>query len=282
MKHIKYKNILIICVLLGMMVTACKSRQRLIDSTKHVENKENNQLFSDINTSTFDFNTFSSRLNLNLTNGTRSISSKANIRMVKDSAIQISVQPLFGVEVIRFYIDPNYVIILDRMNKRYVAESLDSLKEQYPVGFDFYTMQSILTNAPFVSGKRKVEDSDYQKFKYSQTSDLNYYLSSKDPESNIEYSFTINGNDRITFTHLMLYEKQQSLQWAYYNFAVLGKSSFPHKMNATISSKSRKIDAMFLFSDIVTNEPVQITPEVPESYKRTSLQEILKIISSKK
>ena len=107
MKHIKYKNILIICVLLGMMVTACKSRQRLIDSTKHVENKENNQLFSDINTSTFDFNTFSSRLNLNLTNGTRSISSKANIRMVKDSAIQISVQPLFGVEVIRFYIDPN-------------------------------------------------------------------------------------------------------------------------------------------------------------------------------
>lgn len=280
MKNVNYKNILIFCFILGLAVTACKPKQRIIYSTKPIEDKENNQLFSDINTNSFDFNTFSSRLNLIVTNGTRSISSKANIRMVKDSAIQISVQPLFGVEVLRFYIDPDSVVVLDRMNKRYVEESITSLKELYPVGFDFYTMQSILTNAPFVSGKSRVEDSDYRKFNYIQTSDLNYYLTSKDPESDIEYSFTVNGNDRITFTHLMQFKKQQSLQWTYDNFAVLGKNSFPHKMNAIISSKSRKINAEFLFSEIVTNEPVQITSQVPSSYRKTSIEEILKIMSS--
>ena len=266
---VNYKNIIIFSFVVLIAVTACKPKQRIIYSTKPVEDKENNQLFSDINTNTFDFNTFSSRLNMSLTSGTRSVSSRANLRMIKDSAILISVQPLFGVEVVRLYIDPNNILILDRMNKRYVKESLISLKEKYPVGFDFYTLQSILTNSPFVSGKSSVEDSDYRKFNITQ-----------DPESDIEYSFTVNGNDRITFTHLMQYKKQQSLQWAYDNFAILGNNSFPHKMNAVITSKSRKIDAEFLFSEIVTNVPVQITSQVPESYSKTSLDEILKIIAS--
>jgi hypothetical protein len=51
-------------------------------------------------------------------------------------------------------------------------------------------------------------------------------------------------------------------------------------MSAVITSKSRKIDAEFLFSEIVTNVPVQITSQVPESYSKTSLDEILKIIAS--
>lgn len=280
MKRVCYKYILLFSILLGLTITACKPRQRVIYSTKPIEDKENNQLFSDINSNSFDFNTFSSRLNMNLTSGTRSVSSRANIRMIKDRAIQISVQPLFGVEVLRLYIDTDTVIILDRMNKRYVEESLSSLKEFYPIGFDFYTMQSILTNAPFVAGKNRVEDSDYSKFNYIQTSDLNYYLYSKDPESDIEYSFTVNGNDRITFTHLMQYEQQQSLQWTYDNFTILGNSSFPHRMNARISAKSRIINADFLFSEIVTNEPIQITSQVPDSYSKVTIDEILKIIMS--
>lgn len=280
MKRVNYKNILFLSILLGLIITGCKSKQRIIYSTQPVENKENNQLFSDINNNSFDFDTFSSRLNMHITSGTRSLSSRANIRMVKDSAIQISVQPLFGVEVLRFYIDPDYVVILDRMNKRYVEESINTLKNHYPIGFDFYTMQSILTNAPFVSGKSKVEDSDYMKFNYIQTSDLNYYITSKDSESDIEYSFTVNADDRITFTHLMQYETQQSLQWAYGNFAIEGSNSFPHKMNATISSNSKKIDAEFLFSEIVTNEPIQISSQVPDSYSKTSIAEIIKIMTS--
>jgi len=84
---------------------------------------------------------------VNLTNGSKSLSSKANIRIIKDNALQISVQPLFGVEMLRFYMNPDTVMVLDRMNKRYVVEPITSLKELYPVGFDFYTMQSAFTNA---------------------------------------------------------------------------------------------------------------------------------------
>jgi hypothetical protein len=245
-----------------------------------VEDKENNELFSDIIASEFSCTTFSAKLNMNLTSGTRSLSSRANIRIVKDNALQISLQPLFGVEMFRLYINPDTVVVLDRMNKRYVKEAISTLKEHYPVGFDFYTMQSVFMNSLFVSGKNSVELSDYRKFNYSRTAGQNYYIDAKDAESGIEYSFIVNGDDRVTFTHLMQPEKKQSLQWRYSNFAVLKDNTFPQKMNVTLSTSSREINMEMLFSDIVTDEPILLTLNVPDNYSRTSVSEILKILTS--
>ena len=217
---------------------------------------------------------------MSLTAGKKSLSSRANIRIVKDDALQISIQPLFGVEMFRILINPDTVIFLDRMNKRYVREPVAALKERYPVGFDFYTMQSVFTNALFVSGKEQVDATDYRKFRYIRTSDQNYHLSAEDPASGIDYAFTVNGDDRITFTHLLQPEKKHSLQWGYNNFALLNDISFPHKMQITLSSASRKVDAELLFSDVVTDQPVELNMHVPDGYTRTSIDEILKFLSS--
>jgi len=279
MNNMRYKQILFICLLSGFAFTACKPKQQIVYSVSPVEDKAHNELFSDIITHEFQFTTFAAKLNMNLSNGSKSLSSKANIRIIKDNALQISVQPLFGVEMFRFYMNPDTVMVVDRMNKRYVVEPVTSLKEMYPVGFDFYTMQSVFTNALFVSGKERPELPDYRKFQYARTSDQCYYITSKDAESGIDYSFTVNGDDRITFTHLMQPQKKQSLQWGYHNFIVLNNLIFPSKMNITLSSPSRKIDAELLFSDIATNEPIQLTMNVPGGYTRTSIDEILKIFS---
>lgn len=278
----RYKQILFICLLSGILFTACKSRQQMIPSTWPVEEKANNQLFNDIITSEFQYSTFSAKLNVNLTNGTKSLSSRANIRIVKDRALQISVQPLFGVEMFRFYINPDTVLVVDRMNKRYVTESIVSLKEIYPVGFDFYTMQSVFTNALFVSGKSQPELPDYRKFNYTRTSDLCYYMTSKDAKSGIDYSFTVNGDDRITFTHLMQPQKKQSLQWGYHNFTAQNDVVFPSKMNVILTSSSRKVNAELLFSDITINEPLQLTMNIPSGYTKTTVDEILKLFSGNK
>jgi len=278
----RYSNILLFSFLLGLVFTACKPKQQIVNSSSPAEEKESNEIFSDIITSEFPYNTFSAKMNMSLSTGSKSLSSKANIRIVKDNALQISIQPLFGVEMFRIFINPDTVMFLDRMNKRYVMESIASLKDHYPVGFDFYTMQSFFTNALFVSGKEHVVAADYRKFKYSRTSDQSYYISSNDDASGIDYSFTVNGDDRITFTHLMQSEKKQSLQWGYNNFAVLNELTFPHKMNVTLTSSSRKIDAELLFSDVITNDSIQLTMHLPNGYTRTTIDEILKILSPKK
>lgn len=266
-------------LVLGLALSGCKPKQRILYSTTPVEEKNHDALFRDILAESFSYQTFSARLNMTLTSGTRSLSSRAQLRIEKDKVLQVSIQPLFGVEMFRFYIDPDSVVLLDRMNKRYVKESIASLKEHYPVGFDFYTLQSVFTNALFVSGKESVDPTDYRTFAYTRTSDRNYYLTTEDPESGIEYSFTVNGDDRITFTHLMQPKEKYSLQWSYGNFIVLEESVFPHKMSASIASASRRINTEFLFSDIVIDEPMQLSIQVPDNYTKTAVSEVMKIIA---
>ena len=280
MRVLRYKYLLYIFLILGFGLTACRSKQRVVSHGRPVADKENSVLFSDMIINSFHYSTLSSKLNMQFTNGSRTLSSKADIAMVRDRAIRISVQPLFGVEMFRFYIDPDTVLLLDRMNKCYVKESILSLKEHYPVGFDFHTLQSIFTNSLFLSGKSTVEDSDYSRFNYSQTADQNFYLTATDTESDIEYSFTVNGDDRIIFTDLASHKRGYFVRWAYSNFVLLDNSLFPHKMRASVLHESVKIDVEFLFSGVVTDEPAKISTPIPESYTKTSIGDILKIISS--
>jgi hypothetical protein len=51
-------------------------------------------------------------------------------------------------------------------------------------------------------------------------------------------------------------------------------------MQITLSSASRKVDAELLFSDVVTDQPVELNMHVPDGYTRTSIDEILKFLSS--
>ncbi len=127
--------------LLGLAVVvwglhSCKSKKAIVAAAP-VEEKVDVDLFTDILNNQFTFKTFSSKLNLNLSSGTKSLSSKASLKIVKDKAIQLSVQPLFGVEMLRVYADRDSLVLLDRMNKRYVNESLEDVQNIYPVGFDY-------------------------------------------------------------------------------------------------------------------------------------------------
>ena len=197
-----FKKHIILLLFAGVLLVglnACKSKKQLI-SAAPLEEKVDAELFSDILNKQFNYNTFSSRLNLNLSSGTKSLSSKASLKIVKDKAIQLSVQPLFGVEMLRLYIDNDSLVLLDRMNKRYVKESVQDVKKIYPVGFDFKTLQSLLTNRIFVSQQPDAIYSDYEKFTTNRVSELHYLLKSVDKESGVEYSFTIDGNDRIAIT----------------------------------------------------------------------------------
>ncbi|MEA5128859.1 MAG: DUF4292 domain-containing protein [Proteiniphilum sp.] len=282
MNNSRYRQILIICLLSAVAFTACKPKQKIVYSTSPVEEKANHELFNDVIACEFPYRTFSAKLNMGMTSGTKSYNSRANLRIIKDEALQISIQPLFGVEMFRLYINPDTLFLLDRMNKRYVLESFSTLKELYPVGFDYYTMQSLFTNALFVSGKDKIDAADYDTFSYNRASDQYYHMMAQDADSGIDYAFTVNGDDRITSTYLMQSEKKLYMQWEYHNFVMLNNVVFPHKINMTFSSASRKTNAELVFSDVVTNTPLQLELNIPSNYSKASINEVLKILSPKK
>jgi hypothetical protein len=276
MKKYIYKILFICALTIGF--TACKSRQQIIRSDARVADKSANELFSDILVNQFAYNTFSARMNINLSMGTRSVSSRAHVRIVHNDALQVSVQPVLGIEMFRLYIDPDSTVIVDRMNRRYVHESIASLKEIYPAGFDFHTLQSLFTNALFVAGKNNVDTRDYRTFSFSQTDDMFYLMRARDNRSDIDYSFVVNGDDRITQAHIG--QGANILQWNYNYFAMVGSNAFPHRMNISFTTAERRATAEIAFSNIAVNESFDLTPNIPNGFTRTSVSEIMRILTS--
>lgn len=279
----KYKNIvlLLLACVVASGFQACKSKKQIVHPVTLIENKENRELFADILANEFRFQTFTSKFNLNLATGTRSLSSKANLRMIKDKALQVSIQPLFGVEMFRLHVTPDSIILLDRMNKQYVQESIDDIKNAYPVGFDFETLQALFSNRLFVLGKQPLETSDYKNFEFKKASDMHYLLKTKNKKSAIESTFTVNGKDRVTFTHLIQPQKNYSLQWEYTDFVIMdGTNIYPSKMNISLESLRRKLNLGFNFTDTKINEKLEINISIPNGYKKIAISDIIKLLTA--
>lgn len=69
----------------------------------------------------------------------------ANVRMMQDSVIWVSIAPLLGIEVVRAVITPDSLKLVDRFNKRYYLGSFDRLNELLDVNLDFTMLQSLIT-----------------------------------------------------------------------------------------------------------------------------------------
>ena len=276
---IKYSLSLLLLLVIG--IYSCKPKERIIQAETELEDKTNSELFNDVLHKGLHFSTFSSRLNLTVSTGTKTISSKGNLRIVNNKAIQLSVQPLFGIEMFRLYVEPDYLLVLDRMNKRYVKETFDDIKGESPIGFNFYSLQSLFTNSLFIPEQSIVSTNDYRRFKFSETPE-NYHLTSRDKKSQVDYSFSINGNDQITLTQLFLPKNNYSLQWNYNQFALLKDLFFPHEMKITASTQKRKLDTSIKLSDININTEMNLDTSIPESYTKVELSEVLKMFSDKK
>ncbi|NLA63322.1 MAG: DUF4292 domain-containing protein [Bacteroidales bacterium] len=274
----KYLVALLLLVLVG--VYSCKSKERIVQADSELEDKTNSDLFEDVLIKEINFTTFSSKMNMSFSTGRRVLNSRATLRIVRDEAIQLSLQPVFGIEMFRLYVQPDSFIILDRMNKRYVHESIDDIKKQFPIGFDFYTLQSLFTNALFIPEQTTISTSDYKKFKYSKSSD-NYLLSARDKKSKIDYSFFVNGNDQITLAQMYMSARNYALDWNYNEFVLTDNLFFPLEMEILARTEKRKVETSMSLSSISLNQPLTLDSSIPSSYDKVELEELIKLLSDK-
>lgn len=270
--------LLLLLVFVG--IYSCKPKKRILQAETELEDKTNLNLFEDVLRKELKYATFSSKMNLLVSTGRKMLSSKGTLRIVRNQAIQLSIQPLFGIEMFRLYMQPDCIIILDRMNKRYVREYFDDISGELPSGFDFYTLQALFTNSLFVSDQSTVSVTDYKKFKYAQSTQ-NYKLSARDRKSNIDYSFLVNGNDQITLAQLYMDSKNYELEWGYDEFALIENLFFPLEMKIKATTPKRKLDTSFSLTDVSLDEQLMLNTSIPSNYTKVELKEVMKLLADK-
>ena len=138
-------------LLIILFLSGCKTSKK-VGTVASGSAKAHNEFFESMEEHSFQFNTMTARLNAELKTAKNNMSSRVDLKMVRDSAFQLSVQPFLGIEVFRAEFTVDSIKVVDRMNKRYVAERYADLKGQTPIEFNFYNLQALFTNHIFLPG----------------------------------------------------------------------------------------------------------------------------------
>jgi hypothetical protein len=228
------------------------------------------------------FNTLSSPLRFTFRSKKRKSSTSANaqLRIIKDQVIQLSVRiPLLGTEVARISITPDQVIIIDRINKRYVSEPIQKLKEITAFDFDFYSLQALFTNQLFIAGKPSITPPDYKTFNRSE--DKFYFkLKNKDTQG-INYDFTGDYTNRIIQTEMYKDKAKANVNWQYKDFGLTSNNRlFPMQMTLELTVPDDLITLNLTLNNVDINTDFNLDTTIPKGYQQVEPEQIIKMIQS--
>ncbi len=145
MKRIVYLLLLAVVVLAG-----CKSSKHLTTTSETPETK--------VPTSSY----LASKLQLTIPDKQGgSLSVGGTMKMKTYDRVQISLlMPILRTEMARVEITPDEVLIVDRMNRRYVRATREELKSMLSKNVEFSRLEKILTDASLPGGKTELTGKD--------------------------------------------------------------------------------------------------------------------------
>jgi len=228
------------------------------------------------------FKTLSSSLRFSIKPGLKksTTSSNAQLRIIKDRIIQLSLRiPILGTEVARISITPEQVLIIDRINKRYVSESMQTVKAKTSFDFDFYSLQALFTNQLFIAGKSSITPTDYKAF--NQNTDKSFVRLNTTDSQGIHYDFTGDSDNRIIQTEMYKNKKDINMNWLYKDFGLASNNrQFPMKMTMELTIPNDLITLNLTFNNVDIDTDFELNTEIPDRYQSVEIEQIIKLIQS--
>lgn len=224
------------------------------------------------------------RVQLNMGSESSSVSVNANMRIRRGELIRLSVAPVLGIEVARMDITPKGVLVIDRMNRRYVEIGFAEVADILKVEVDFNALQSLFLNEIFLPGRESLTVEDAVKFDLSEQ-DGRAHLQVKDSRSQakiarrMNYSFFTSATDgRLEETVISLKDLPYALHCRYTDFTMVGSDVFPQSIELTPEGTQKKYSLGLKLSRIGTDSGWDAKSEVPAKYRKMTVQEVIQLI----
>lgn len=221
------------------------------------------------------FDTFQSKIQATLNKGTKSISVNGTFKLVRDKRLQISIQPFLGIEVLRAEFTNDSIKMLDRINKRYMAESIGTYKKSLPVDICFETLQALFINRLFIPGKPDFTPLDFNEFKWRTEND-GLLIGRLKEDDFFVLNFFLNRENVLSQTRVSNKKNTHAMDWNYSEFQPLRESVFPMKSTIDYQSKGHKLNVELIYSRIELDKNINTQFEIPNSYRKIELMDLVK------
>ncbi len=220
--------------------------------------------------------------------GDKTVSVPGSLRMRKDNVIRLQLFiPILGTEIGRLEFTPDYVLVLDRINRQYIKgdyNQLDFLREN---GISFYSLQSLFWNELISPGEKAAVPADARKYS-ANLNTANGQVPLVLDKGKMKYQWNADCENKKLTSAVITYNSASSgismLSWLYSDFMVVGKKEFPatqeFSFHTNITGESQNGEIRISMSGIKTSSDWDAETVVSERYKKVTVEDVFKMLMS--
>jgi hypothetical protein len=251
-----------------LFFVSCKTKETIAKQDKKIQGLDKIKLTPPaINTANF------SKLSVDIKSPGNTLSSAASMKIIRDSIIQISVQPMLGIEMARVDFFKNDIVIIDKMNSRYLKTNYEFLFTRFRVKADFNSLQALLLNELFILGESSSPfDSLVAHFSTAPFPD-GVMLKSKSTKAWAPTEFILNNDNNISYTSITM--PLCLLTCRYSDFTKDGGVNFPFTYKISIIDGPITRTADISVQAVEFNMPVKINSSNLSNYEQVNTFEQL-------
>ena len=222
----------------------------LINSTKEIIKKN-----------FIDFKTFSAKIKLEIDDSKgKKPDLVANLRMIKDSAIWISISAsILNIEVFRVLVTKDSVILLNKQEKEVQYRSINYLQEITEIPFDYNTLQNLLIGNPIFYNDSNITVRKFEQFLLvsSKNKDFKNLLTISTLDNTLQHSKLDDVN----------MERNRTADFTYDSYANINEGKFS-SYRQIIASEKNKLDVRMNFKQFEFNKELSVNFSIPKNYKK--------------
>lgn len=273
------KNLLSIVVTIGMLLafSACRSTKKIqqaivkkdtvviVTPVEKLPTHEDtmrmvNDVLTNVQKKHIDFKTFSAKIKVDYSNSKgRQPDFVANVRMLKDSLIWISLSNDIGIEGIRVLISKDSIKLLDKLANTYQVRPLSHIQELSQIPFSFADLQDLLVGNPIFFNKDSVTSyaNNVNGYTLLSIAPLFKNLLSVGSDYTVQKSKLDDNDPTLNRTCDLIYNNYENKTGV----------TFSTQRQITISQQN-KLDVELKFKDYKFNEELSYPFTVPKKFKR--------------
>ena len=277
MKALNYVKVSLLVV--PFLLGGCKSKKAVVEPVKPltVEEVNQQQFLQQVNDNAQYAKFLTSKVKFSVEVGVQKLTLTGNLKMKRDDVIRLQLMAFGFVEAGRIELTPEYVLIMDRINKQYMKATYGSIDFLRNSGLNFYTMQALFWNELFVPGQTKVLDASLNKMDADMTGE-NVIISLNDGKMQYRWLAT-KDQAQIRMTNIIYadqFKGNTQLNWDYEDFHVLNRKPFPFEHNITFTVPEKEVKLGMTLNYVKHEDNWETRTDVSSSYREVTVDEILR------
>lgn len=270
----RYLLVVYIGLLLMCIHSGCKSKQA-ITTTPHSSTSTIHKVVSQALAATPQIHTADvSRMTMKVQMNQHSFSTVARCTLQRDSALQVSIMPLLGIEAFRAHLTPTTALVVDKMNKRYVECQLNEIATTTGMPVGYQELQAILCAQIFAIGEPNYFNRPDKNIQVT-TADKIHTISFRCNGFEHHYRISANGTHQLLSTTLRKENSPHTLQVNYTAYQLYDKVMFPSQITMNIQGGKHTAECTFTITKAQFNQPVNFSPTPLSRYTQITPQELL-------